>query len=363
MGLFDKILGGNDESEQSDTTSGSEPELSISDDSLSRETGFVHGEFRGERITFRSETSSNGEWTCLYAQSGDTDELPIVLLDQDHNVYRTLLAEQPLDVAVSNSGDIVATETSSDNGQQGGKVTVIDSNGDTIVSQEFDANVDNCAISNDGSYASTATFNPDNTVYIFETGTGETTEFETDLNAPRQEFSTEDGSLVLYIFDNDQRYIGVSIDGEVVWRSEEAEEDGRVAELLEASEAADPSETVEYLQEAYDIVEDENKQNQIARDLADAHWNRANEIRKQEGDTDEWWSHLNQAKEYYFNVISWRDGQKGIAKVQRKQAKYHLKQDNEEEALELLENIKDIGDKHNADLLTDADKEKIDRLK
>ena len=97
--------------------------------------------------------------------------------------------------------------------------------------------------------------------------------------------------------------------------------------------------------------------------MADAHWKRAKEIRKQEGDTDEWWSHLNQAKQYYFNVISWRDGQKGIAKVQRKQTKYYLKQDKEKEALDLLENIENIGKEHEIDLLTDADKKKIDRLR
>lgn len=51
--------------------------------------------------------------------------------------------------------------------------------------------------------------------------------------------------------------------------------------------------------------------------------------------------------------------EKGVAKVQRKQAKYHLKKGNENMALELLQNIATMEDEYNVQLLTDHDKKTI----
>lgn len=363
MGLFDKILGNDSEPDQETKEDESYPELAIDYNSLSRD-GFTHGEYQGENIVFEKETSPNGDWICLYTQSGGTNKLPVVLLDRDEQVQFTLLSEQPLNAAVSNTGDVAVTETIPADQGGNGNFTVVDKTGNTILSHNFDANIDNCAISDSGAYVSTSTYNPDRTVYIFDTEKGQIeAKFETEMNSPAQEFDKEDGDLILYLLDNNQRYRGLSIDGETVWRSEQAKNDERVSDLLEASEDANATEVVGHLQEAYEIVEDKNEKKRIARDLADAYWNLANEIRKEKGDTDEWWSQLNQAKRYYFDIISWRDGQRGVAKIQRKQAKYHLKEEDEEQALELLQNIGDLGNKHDIDLLTDADKDKIENLK
>jgi len=60
--------------------------------------------------------------------------------------------------------------------------------------------------------------------------------------------------------------------------------------------------------------------------------------------------------------VSWYDGRKGVAKVERKQAKYHLKEGDEETALQLLQNIAELEEEYDVQLLTDADKDKIENL-
>jgi hypothetical protein len=363
MGLLDKIFGGSSDSgQEAEPVEQSQPNLSIDEPSG---TGFVHCTYQGERIVFEQEHSPNGEWTCLYARSGATDDAPVVLLDAEGQTHYAITVERAQDVAVANTGAVAVTDIGpADDQDLGGEFAVVDGSGEIVIEHEFDANIWECAIADDGRYASTSTHNPDRAAYLFDVEQGElVTRVESDLNAPAQEFGTLDGNPVMYILDNDdQRYRGISVDGATVWRSEQLENVEQLQDLIERSKDARPAEAVELLEEAYDLVEDENEKKRVARDLAGAHWNLANEIRKEEGDTDPWWSHLNRAKEYYFDVISWRDGQKGVAKVQRKQAKYHLKEGNEEMALELFENIGDVGEEHDIDLLTDADKEKIERL-
>jgi len=48
--------------------------------------------------------------------------------------------------------------------------------------------------------------------------------------------------------------------------------------------------------------------------------------------------------------------------VERKQAKYHLKEGDEETALQLLQNIAELEEEYDVQLLTDADKDKIENL-
>ncbi|WP_123537895.1 hypothetical protein [Halosimplex salinum] len=362
MGLLDKIFDrGSDSGQEAEPPQESQPDLVIDDTSG---TGFVHGTYQGERVTFEQEHSPNGDWTCLYARSAVTDKSPVVLLDADGQTHYAITVTRPENVAVANTGVIAVTDIGpADDQELGGEFAVVDGSGEIIIEHEFEANIWECAIADDGRYASTSTHNPDRAVYLFDLERGElAARHESDYNAPAQEFGYIDGEHVLYILDGDERYRGISPDGETVWRSEELDNAERFEDLLEERKDADPAEAVELLEAAYELVEDENEKKRVARDLADSYWNRASELRKEEGDTDRWWSHLNKAKEYYFDVLSWRDGQKGVAKVQRKQAKYHLKEGNEEMALELLQNIGDIGDEHNIDLLTDADKEKIERL-
>jgi len=363
MSLLSRLFGsGNDTDSESKDISGPEPDIVI-DSPLDKE--FIQGEFRGERVTFSLVPSPNGEWRCLYGRTGMNDGAPIVLVRGDGEVQHAFAVTRAENVAVANTGHVVVTDIGeADNQDLAGTLNVVAPDGQPIIEHEFDANIWECSITEDSRYASTATHNPDRSVYIFDIESEELiTEFETpNLNAPPQEFGEIDGELVLYLFDGDERYRAIDLDGNTVWKSQELENQDRIDDLLDSSERADLQESIELLKEAYELTDDENRKKSIANKLADAHWKLSKAIHKEEGDTDAWWSHLNQAKQYYYEIVSWYDGKKGVAKVERKQAKYHLKEGDEETALQLLQNIAELEDEHDVQLLTDADKEKIENL-
>lgn len=359
MGLLDKLFGWGNRSEQN---SNSSTDLMLEDPTTD---GTTFGEFRGERVLFESTYSPDGQWQCLHSRSGSSDSSPVVVVNSDGEIQYAISVGKAETVAVSNTGYIAVADTGkTDEEPPHGIFHIVTHEGESVLEHEFDALNFNCAITNDGTYASTATHNPDRSVYIFDTeASAVMAEFETpDLNGPVQEFDRLDGRLVLYLLDQDTRYRAIDLEGNTVWKSANLKERERLDELLEQSTEEDIEVALELLEEAYGMTDDENKQKSIARRLADTHWKLANEIRKEEGDTDAWWANLNQSKLFYMETLPWYDGKKGTAKVQRKQAKYHLKEGNEEMALELWQNIAELEDKYDVQLLTDADKEKIEML-
>lgn len=361
MGLFSRLFGG-DRDSNSKNDPEPEPDIVI-EDSLDSE--FIHGQFRGERVTFSSVSSPNDGWRCLYGRSGMNGGTPIVVITGDGEVQHAFTVTRAQDVVVADTGHVAVTDIGEPNDQDlGGTFDVVAPGGQPRIEYEFDANIWECAITDDGQYASTVTHNPDRSVYIFDVESGElVTKFETpDLNSPAQEFGKIDGEIVLYLLDEDERYRGIDLDGNTVWKSQSLKNQDRINKLLDSSDEADLEEAIELLEEAYELVDDQNRKKSIANKLADAHWALSKEIRKEDGDTDAWWSHLNQAKQYYYEIVSWHDGRKGVAKVERKQAKYHLKEGDEETALQLLQSISALEEEYDVQLLTDADKDKIENL-
>ncbi|QKY19698.1 hypothetical protein B4589_004625 [Halolamina sp. CBA1230] len=363
MGLLSRLFGGGSASESGSQDRSQSPPDIVLDEPL--DGAFVHGEFQGERVTFEAESSPNGQWKGLYGRTAMREDTPIVLLSEDEEVQHAFTVTRAENVAVANSGHVAVTDIGEANNQSlGGTFDVVAPDGQPCIEHEFDANIWECAITEGGRYASTATHNPDRAVYVFDIEAGDLqTRFETpNLNSPAQEFGTQNGETVLYLLDGDEQYRGIDLDGTTVWRSQRLEKQDRIDDLLAESEEVSPEESIDLLEEAYQLTNDENETKTIANRLADAHWKASKRIRKEHGDTDEWWSHLNQAKQYYYEIESWYDGRKGVAKVARKQAKYHLKQGNENTALQLLQEIATLEDEYGTQLLTDADKEKIQSL-
>jgi len=363
MGLFNRLFGwGNDTRSNSKNNRGPEPDVVI-DEPL--DADFVHGQFQGERITFSSVSSPNGNWRCLYGRTAANVGTPVVLINENEEVQHAFAVTRAQDVSIANDGHVAVTDIGDPDDQSlSGTFDVVAPDGTSVIEHEFDANIWECSITENGRFAATATHNPDRSVYIFDVESGElATKFETpNLNAPTQEFGTIEGEIVLYLLDGDERYRAIDLDGNTVWKSRDLEEQDRIDQLLDSSEQADLEEAIDLLEEAYELSDDQNRKKSIANKLADTHWRLSKNIRKEEGDTDAWWSHLNQAKQYYYEIVSWYDGKKGVAKVERKQAKYHLKEGDEEAALQLLQSISELEDEYDVQLLTDADKEKIENL-
>lgn len=325
-------------------------------------------EYDGSRFHCQYSKSPNGRWSVAYGRSFDSGEHRFFLIeDGDIRVSESLENVGSLGgkAAVADNGvtaviDNLATDELS------GKLYIFDSSGNQLLSHVFDANVETCAISGNGEYVAAATLNPDCSTYIFSLEEGRQVLSHENLEGNKMglEFGKEDGEVCLYLFEDrdGEPFYGVNLEGDVVWKSDELQRQDRLQELMESSKTDDLEEALELLEEAYELAEDENEKKNVAQQLADTHWSLAKEIKSEEGDTDEWWSHLNQAKTYYTEILPWYDGKQGVAKVSRKQGKYHLNQGNEDTALELFQSIADLEEEYDVQLLTDADKRRIKEL-
>jgi len=358
MGLFDFLTGLLGSEDGSSTRNSS-----VQSRGSGIEVNLPNIEYQGDSFFSEFSESESGEWVVAYGKSLNADErVHRVFLLKDGELVFTERLERIEDASVSDEGSVLVVDGESRD-DLSGRVYVFDRSGEQVFTEGFEANVGASTISSDGSYAAVATLNPDCSTYIF------------DLDKCRQllkhenkegnkmglEFKDEEGEKRIYLSQNpgsDPVY-AINLEGEVVWQSEELQRKEKLQELMDSSDSEDLEEAVERLEEAYELADDENDQKNVAQKLADTHWNLAKEAEK---DSDEWWQHLNQAKTYYTEVLPWYDGKQGVAKVSRKQGKYYLKQDKEESALEMFQSIADLEDEYDVQLLTDADKRKIDDL-
>lgn len=362
MGFLDWLLGRGDSSEAEGRPS-STPDLVLED---SLDSGIIKGAYRGNQVMFDGKTMSpDGDWTCLYASTSVNSDTPVVLLDTSNQPVHAFSVTRVENAAVANDGTVVVTDVGAAQNQElSGTLTVVDTDGELALEHKFEANIWNCAITDDGQYVSTATHNPDRTVYVFDVGTSDLiAEYETrDLNGPPQEFGSHDGERVLYLFEEDSRYRGINFDGETVWRTDGLELKDKYEQLLKSDDIVDLQEATEVLTEALELNDDEYDRRALQKHLADAYWKLSKQLRKEEGDSDRWLESLTEAKSHYREILSWSQARNGVAKVNRKLSKYYLKEDNEDRALELLREIAALEKEYDDELLTEHNRETIEKL-
>lgn len=358
MGIFDRFRSSGLEEEESD-----DADLII-DDSIN-ELGRVSGKFQGKRISLDHTKSSNGEWIFAFSRSRSDSRQPILLLDSNFNPQWGKAAGQVPTAEVNDEGIVVATKLGEGEGDfHGGELMVIDREGDSVFSKNLDQNIVDCAISEQGDLAAVSLMGDEMAVYIFDVGESrQIADYITPIHQTHLEFGQLDGEKVLFLLDDERRILGITMEGEEIWVSESKARERRIKELLEDGGREELKEATELLKKQLDLVEDENKWKNLSLKAGEANWKLAKIIHQEEGDTDDWWIYLNQAKSNYSKVLDWSRGRDGYAKVQRKQAKYHLKQGNEQAALDLFENISNIGEEYDDRLLTAPNKETMEELR
>ncbi|WP_430639397.1 hypothetical protein [Haloferax volcanii] len=321
-------------------------------------------EYDGSRFYCEYNDSPNRRWTIAQGRSYDADESRLFLYEDDELRFTKEL-ETAQDSVVSDTG-VVAAIDGLTREELSGKLYVYDSSGEAILTHLFNANVGACSLSNDARYVAVATFNPECYTRVFDAQQGGEILKHENLEGNKMglDFREEKEGLLLYLGDGteSESLYAINLEGEVVWKSDELQRRERLRNLMDSSDTDDLEEALDLLDEAYNLAAGENEKKNVARKLADTHWNLSREIKREDGDTDAWWSHLNQAKEYYSEILPWYDGKQGVAKVSRKQGKYYLKQSQEDAALEMFQTIADFEDEYDVQLLTDADKRKLERL-
>jgi hypothetical protein len=354
MGLLSWLLGGkNTETEQ---TKSAQDEVRIE-----AGEGITTVEYKGEQLFCETATSPNGRYTVAYH-----DRSPVLLV-RDGSVLFEKDIPRPNACQVTDDGLVAVVDWIDHSQELAGVLHVFQKDGTQVLRHEFDANLDPVAVTPDGAFVATSTLNPDCSTYIFDTETGELRTKHENIQGNKMglRFENEDDDWVLYLSETEDDYplYGIDLDGEVVWKSDELEREERIEQLTDSDDTDDLEQAISELEEAYELSDDENQQKSIANKLADAHWTLARNIKTSDGITDECWKHLNEAYRYYTEVLPWYDGKQGVAKVRRLQGKHHLKEDSEDAALECFEEIERLEEEHDVQLLTDADKRKLDDLR
>lgn len=335
-----------------------------------RANGRMEVEYADNRYYAQTATSPNGEYTAAHQDgrsgTGASDSRPgrVFLFDNEDLCFTTEI-DRPNACAVANDGTVAVVDWNDWGDTLSGTFHVFNQSGHRFVKHEFEANIGPVAITPDGAYAATSTFNPDCSTYIFDIDTGERLLRHENRhgNVQHLEFVDRDGSWMLRLGtpDDDSAY-GIDFGGHVIWKSDGLKRQDRLENLLEKGAEADLHEALDLLEEAMELASEEYERRNVAQQLAETHWRLAKTIKQEECVTEEWWEHLNQAAQYYRQTLPRYAGKQGVAKVKRQQGKQHLNEGNETAARECFQEIVRVEDEYDVQLLTDADERRLDEL-
>ena len=353
--------------ERTDSSNQDHDEVSATD----RVTDRMDIEYGGDRYYAQTATSLNSEYTAAYQDgrsgAGDDDVEPgRVFLFEDDVLQFTTENDRPNACAVANDGTVAVVDWNDWGDTLSGTFRVFNESGHRFVKHQFDSNIGPVAITPDGEYAATSTFNPDCSTYLFDVATGEQLLRHENQhgNVQHLEFVDRDDSWMLRLGtpDDDSAY-GIDLGGHIVLKSQGLQRQARLEELLESSGEADLHEALTLLDEAMELASEDYEKRNVAGQLAETHWKLAKTIKQEDGVTDEWWEHLDRAAQYYRQTLPRYDGKQGLAKVKRQQGKQHLDDGNEAAARESFEEIATLEDEYDVQLLTDADGRRLNELR
>ncbi|MFC6770741.1 restriction endonuclease [Halorubrum pallidum] len=365
----------NSESSADSSTSTGEPATHSTQDSAEfsttdRATDRIDIEHGDNRYYAQTATSPNGEYIAAYqdgrsgAGAGDPEQGRVFLFEDEELQFTTEL-DRPNACAVGNDGTVAVVDWIDWGDTLSGRFYVFNASGHRFVKHEFDANIGPVAITPDGEYAATSTFNPDCSTYIFDVESGEQLLRHENQhgNVQHLEFIDRDDGWMLRLGDpDDDPAYGIDFGGHVIWKSDGVQRQDRLEKLLESSTESSLHEALDLLDEAMDLAAEDYEERNIAQQLAETHWKLAKTIKREEGVTDEWWNHLDEAAQYYRETLPRYAGKQGLAKVRRQQGKQYLDEENEISARECFEEIAALEDKYDVQLLTDADERRLDEL-
>ena len=335
-----------------------------------QETDRIDIEYGGDRYYVQTTTSPNNKYTAAYqdgqSRTEDGDPEPgRVFLFEDEDLRFTTEIARPNACAVGNNGTVAVVDWYDWGDTLSGTFHVFNESGHRFVKHEFDSNIGPVAITPDGEYAATSTFNPDCSTYVFDVNSGDLLLRHENQHGNVQylEFFNRDDSWVLHLGDPDgDSAYGIDFGGHVTWKSEGVQRQDQLEKLLESSTESSLHEALNLLNEAMELASEDYEERNVAQQLAETHWKLAKKIKRDEGVTDEWWKHLDEAAQYYSETLPRYAGKQGLAKVRRQQGKQYLNDGKQKSARDCFEEIAAIEDEYDVQLLTDADERRLDEL-
>ena len=330
----------------------------------------MHVTYHGDRYFCQTSASPNGEYIAAYKDGskheGEPEPGRVFLLDNNENLQFTTEIGRPNRCAVANDGTMAVVDWNLDWGDElSGTFHVFTSGGQRLLRDGFDSNLGPCAITEDGEFAATSTLNPDCSTYIYDAKAGEllTRHENQHGNVQQLSFKDQGGNRMLRLGERDgSSAYGIDFAGHVVWKSEQLRQKERLDVLLDSADKQDLEVALKLLGDASELASEDWEVRRVARQMADAHWNLAREIKSERGITDDWWEHMSAAYQSYLDTLPWYDGKQGAAKTQRALGKQYLKDDENDAARECFEEIARLEEEYDVLLLTDADERRLQEL-
>lgn len=217
MGLLDRLFGDDDEPEEQDDVPEIADEFTVSEGSR----GWLNIEYGGELFHVKRTDAPDGAYTAAYrdgVQGGTEPEPGRIFLMEDEALSFTQEIDRPNACAVANDGTVTVADWGLEWGQNlSGTLHVFDADGDTLLTHEFDANIEPVAVTADGSYAATSTGDPDRSTYVFDVEAGKLVLKHRTPAGPvtRLEF-VEDDEWLLELGAPDRETERITLDGDPV---------------------------------------------------------------------------------------------------------------------------------------------------
>lgn len=323
-----------------------------------------------------------------------------VFLLTDRKVTHELRIKNPRSTDRSPYGRAVIADWREFGVSTGSEVLVLESDGSTIFSEEFDGSSPFVAISDDGQYIAVCPF--DGKTRIIEVDTGRLVTLHENVLDERQKprFVGDEPELYLGQNASETAAYSISLSGEIRWQSDGFSKDHFI-EAIELTADSDWPDVIDEfitlykegdnsrrrrindtlvegslatitnvnrlekiidaLEEYYAITEGDDDRRAVSIRLADAYYRVAKQL-KREGGNSEFYENLQIAIDYAQEGLPWYGAKKHLAKAYRLKSRVHKQRNEYEAAYEAIEGIFELEEEYGVQLSTEADEKLREQL-
>ncbi|QLD89108.1 hypothetical protein HWV07_08725 [Natronomonas salina] len=336
---------------------------------------------------------ANGTFQIGHCYGSPEDPGHVALLRDGKPIFHNRPIN-PRSTSITDNGRAVVADWREYGESTGSKVSVYDPDGTVVWQKEYDASSPFVAISAGGEYIAVSPYNGETRVIAVDTEQLITLHSNKLDNREKPVFVGDNPELHLGRNTGDKPAYGITLDDEIVWRSEEFDKHSFIGSLeleagiewaetadrlIESYESGDQDmqqriiETIldtslanlkseselepphNALRRLYDCVKGDDHKRAVAIPLSDAKYRMARAYKRHKP-TQDCLDALGQAITLAEEGLPWYDAKKQLAKCYRFRARLHKQRGNYAAAVDDIERVFNLENEYDVQLATDADR-------
>lgn len=179
-------------------------------------------EHQGKTYACRAQQSPTEEWIASFGFSKDCHQHRLFIF-RHTELWSSTPLEHPQSCVIANDGTVVVADRGDSHGL-GGNIRVVDKDGNTILSKEFQSNISAIEITDNGKYAAVVTLAPDCQTHIFDINQRQliATHDNQEGNKHRLKYQKSNNEWNLFLSSKNRStpLYAIDIDGEITWKSD-----------------------------------------------------------------------------------------------------------------------------------------------